>query len=105
MHTLLGAQQVPTREHRQPALCPLLARQQPKLLEPLERQSVAITRRRADVEAQELEPIAEPALADHPLAARGEASRRQKVAQAPEARRREAQHYQVTVGPQDSVYL
>src|SRR5690606_12398526 len=97
MNALLRVQQVAAREHRQPALRPVFLGERSELPELLERQRMAVAPRGADLEAQQLEPVPEPAFADHPLLANRIAARRQEMAEPPRPGRREAQHDDLAV--------
>ena len=105
LHAFLRAQQVAAAEDRQPALRPFLARQNPQLLEPFDRQRVAVARRRGHIEAQQLEPIAESAFANHVISALRIAAAREQMPKSPQAAGREAQDDQVPVGTQNAIDL
>ncbi len=104
MHALLRDEHVGAGQQRHPALRPALARQRGESAHVLERQRVAITPRRVDLERQQLQPVTQPALAQQPMARRI-AVAPDEPAQAPEARRIEREHDQVAVGAQDAVRL
>src|SRR5690606_35976892 len=80
-------------------------RESSELTELLERQRMAIQTRAADLEAQQLEPIPEPPLANHSPLPDGVARGRQQVPQAPRPGRREAEHDELAVGAQDAIDL
>src|SRR5690606_19167357 len=71
----------------------------------LERQSRAVAPRRADLEAQQLEPVAQPALANHAPLSDRIAARREQVPKPPRTGRREAEDDDLAVGAQHAVHL
>src|SRR5690606_38952463 len=66
---------------------------------------VAVRPNPADLEAQELEPVAQPAFADRALAAARIAARRDEVPQAPQTVGGERQYEQLAVGAQHAVHF
>src|SRR5690606_8437393 len=105
MDTLLRMEQIAAAEHRQPALRPVLFRERSELPELLERQSMTVAPRGADLEAQELEPVAQTPFADHALLTGRIAVRRQQVPKPPRSGRREAQDDDLSVGTQHAIDL